>query len=148
MFRCNNEMRFDGPCQDAGEGFGFREESKVVAPTWHAYCFEFGVPCDCSQGFTAAGHFPQTSSVVVLFLDSSSDAHQLADLRNERVEGRFTSLDGPMDELTVPRTFVVGFITSSLASYIGGFRPLFAHSVPLSCAYLVYRWSSSERRHG
>ena len=65
MFRCNNEMRFDGPCQDAGEGFGFQEESKVVAPTWHAYCFEFGVPCDCSQGFTAAGHFPQTSSVVM-----------------------------------------------------------------------------------
>ena len=52
------ELRFDSPCQDAGEGFGFQEESKVVAPTWHAYCFEFGVPCDCSQGFTAGGHFP------------------------------------------------------------------------------------------
>ena len=37
----------------------------MVAPTWHAYCCEFGVPCDCSQGFTAAGHFPQTSSVVM-----------------------------------------------------------------------------------
>ena len=33
VFRCSNEMRFGGPCQDAGEGFGFQEESKVVAPT-------------------------------------------------------------------------------------------------------------------
>ena len=70
MFRCNNEMRVDGPCQDAGEGFGFQEESEVAAllnckSTSYAYCCEFGVPCDCSQGITAAGQFPQTSSVVM-----------------------------------------------------------------------------------
>ena len=52
VFRCNNEIRFEGPCQDAGEGFGFQEESEVEAllnceSTSYPYCCEFGVPCDC-----------------------------------------------------------------------------------------------------
>ena len=63
MFRCNNEMRFDGPCQDAGEDFGFQEESEAVAllnckSTSYTYCSEFGVPCDCSPGITASGPVP------------------------------------------------------------------------------------------
>ena len=67
---CNNEMRFDVPCQDAGEGFGFQEESEVEAlpnceSTSYVYCCRFGVPYDCSQGITAAGLFPQSSSVVM-----------------------------------------------------------------------------------
>ena len=64
------EIRVDGPCRDAGEGFGFQEESKVVALlngvfTSYAYCCQFGVPCDCGQAMTTAGQFPQTSSVVM-----------------------------------------------------------------------------------
>ena len=31
----------------------------------YAYCCEFGRPCDCSEGITAAEQFPQTSSVVM-----------------------------------------------------------------------------------
>ena len=58
------------PCQDAGEGFGFQEESEAVAllnceSTSYACCCEFGVPCDCSQGITAAGQCSQTSSVAM-----------------------------------------------------------------------------------
>ena len=49
VFRCNNEMQVRGPCWDAGEAFQFQEKSGVVAHTWYAYCFEFGVPCDCSH---------------------------------------------------------------------------------------------------
>ena len=59
---------FDGPCQDAGKGFGFQEESEVVTllnceSTSCSYSCQFGVPCDCNQGITATGQFPQTSSV-------------------------------------------------------------------------------------
>ena len=55
MSRCNIEIRVDGPCQDAGEGLGFQEESEVAAllncvSTSYAYSCEFGVPCDGSQG--------------------------------------------------------------------------------------------------
>ena len=68
VFRCNNETRFDGPCQDAGEGFGFQEESEVEAllsceSLSYAYCCHFGVPYDCIQGITAPGQCSQISSV-------------------------------------------------------------------------------------
>ena len=58
MSRCNNAMRFDDPCQDEGEGFGFQEESEVEAlfnriSTSYAYGCQFGVPGDCSQEITA-----------------------------------------------------------------------------------------------
>ena len=49
----------DGPCQDAGESFGFQEESEVVTQLHcrsasYTYCCYFGVPGDCSPG-TEAG---------------------------------------------------------------------------------------------
>ena len=55
-------MRFGDPCQDAGEGFGFQEESEVEAlldrvSTSCAYFSESDKPCDCNQGIAAAGQF-------------------------------------------------------------------------------------------
>ena len=57
--------RVHGPFQDAGEGFGFQEESEVVAKlncrsASYTYSCDFGVPGDCSPG-TEAGHYSQTS---------------------------------------------------------------------------------------
>ena len=51
--------RVDGPCQNAGESFGFQEESEVVtqlncrSASYTKSCY-FGVPGDCSPG-TEAG---------------------------------------------------------------------------------------------
>ena len=60
--RCNNAMRFVDPRQDAGESFGFQEESEVEAllnrvSTSCAYFSDFDKPCDCNQRIAAAGQF-------------------------------------------------------------------------------------------
>ena len=67
VFRCHNEIRFPGPCQDADEGFGFQEKLEVVAllqceSSLYVYYCEFGVPCECSREITTAGQCSQAPS--------------------------------------------------------------------------------------
>ena len=55
-------MRFVDPRQDAGEGFGFQEESEAEAllkrvSTLCALFSDFDKPCDCNQRIAAAGQF-------------------------------------------------------------------------------------------
>ena len=70
VFRCHNEIRFPGPCQDADEGFGFQEKLEAVAllqceSSLYAYYCEFGVPCECSREITTAGQCSQAPSVAM-----------------------------------------------------------------------------------
>ena len=81
VFRCDNEIRIAGPCQDAGEGFRIQEKLVLVAllqceSSLYAYCCEFGVPCECSREITTAGQCSHTSSVPMWTRFASEANHQ------------------------------------------------------------------------
>ena len=89
LSRCTLKSELMTFCQDTCEGFGFQEESKVVALlngvfTSYTYCCQFGVPCDCCRDDYSWTFY--TDSSVVMWTRLAFEANRFPNVLNSTQE--------------------------------------------------------------